>query len=108
MLVEAVRLRREGAKLASDEMDPPLRAYLRLEPGLESGTHGNPPRRTYSACLSLLREPPYPGESHWPMLHGATVTRINARGMVIAGTEIVMTGGANEYRQAWACRPVFG
>lgn len=105
VLVDVVRMRRQGVKLPREEVRTalPVRGELQISacrPGYFAG-QANPP------LLAGLVEP---GTCSWalPPLDGAQVTRIYGPHLIIVGIEerVVTAKRVEKYRQAWWCRIV--
>ena len=91
-------------KLTPDQLDPPVRAHLVIERGgISGGIAGEATRRCITAYLHVKLPPPFPGSSFFPPLSDARVTRLDARGLVVVGTEALFQGGYLNHLQAWAC-----
>lgn len=103
MIADVYLLRREGVKLPKDRLVG-IRGLLRIERGRVGGAGED--RLSMTASVHTMWPQPFPGHAA-AKLYGAIVTRLDERGFVIVGNEVVMNGlGADTYPQAWACVPV--
>lgn len=83
-----------------------VRGHLRLSGCIVSGDAGRPSHRSYTASLTDGKPPPYPGAAIMH-LHGAVLTRLDARGFVLTGEEIAPYRERHQaYPQASFCVPV--
>lgn len=103
--VDVYLLRHRGAKLSKDRLTG-FRGHLRLSGCIVSGEAGRPSHRSYTASLTDGTPPHYPGAAIMH-LHGAVLTRLDARGFVLTGEEIAPYQERHQaYPQAWFCVPV--
>ena len=106
MLVDVIRLRREGIKLPRDAVlaAVPVRGRLTIAPS-KQGYSGGPAKTIYDAHLSAGNDP---NESQLlPSLHKARVTRIQGNALFVAGEERVGRFGTPPgYPQGWWCQMV--
>lgn len=104
MYADVYLLRYRGQKLPKSRIFG-IRGRLRIERGLTSA-EGDAARISMTASVHTRWPQPYPGHAE-ATLYGAVVTRLDERGFVIVGREVVSSGlGAVTYPQAWACVPV--
>jgi hypothetical protein len=102
---EVFALRRAGTKLRSEQLVG-IRGRLVIERGgMVVGQRDVEPYRAVTATVHVKWPPSYPGHSA-ATLHQVRILRLDDRGFVLAGTEVVQDGlGAHTYPQAWFCRP---
>lgn len=104
MLYDVFPLRLHGIKLPADKLVA-VRGRLRASRGqVIGGAEG--PRWAVTASVHTRWPQPYPGHAE-ATLYEACLSRLDERGFVLTGREVVMSGlGADIYAQAWFCRPV--
>jgi hypothetical protein len=102
---EVVQLRRHGQKLPPDQLGERVRGHVVIKRKTFVGMHSGP-EVIATAYLQVESPPPYPGHSYFTALTGVQIIRMDERGMVIVGEELLLEGGVARYRQAWACKPV--
>lgn len=106
VLCDVYFLRSKGAKLPRDRLVA-TRGQLRVSPGgVIVGLRDVPPYKSTVATLHRNWPPNFPGQAA-ATLHEVRLLKMDERGFVLAGTEVVHDGiGADTCRQAWFCRPV--
>ena len=103
---DVIKLRHQGEKLPRAQLVG-IRGRLRIERGgMVEGLRDVAPYRSVIASVHTRWPQPYPGH-HEARLYDARITRLDERGFVLIGKEVVLNGlGASTYLQAWACVPV--
>lgn len=94
MHVDVIQLRNRGVKLPKADLEGPTRGHLRMNRWQLHNSQEH--RMVTTATLTAFGEISNPPII--PPLSDATVTRLDARGMVIVGEQSV---GGQTYRQAW-------
>lgn len=99
MHVEVVRLRERGVKLSREALAAPVAGCLAMRYWTLKNAHEH--REVCEVTLRVGYSPQNP--EMIPPLQDARVSKIDANGMVIVGTERV---DRVQFPQAWWCRPI--
>lgn len=108
MLVIARKLRRHGLKLDFPGSSEAVRGRLIIVRGdIVTARADQTPRRSVMAYLHQRWPPDFPGQSYFPPLSFVGITRMDSRGFVIVGEEMVMVDSLYQvFQQAWGCSPI--
>jgi hypothetical protein len=102
MKVSVVRLRKDGEKVARDQLEQPVVGWLRVERWWLKNQFEDRHVRT----ANLLGGPNHGAMPILPALNDCELTRVDAAGFLLTGREPSEHLQQQGHRQTWWCTPV--